>query len=120
MKTLIKNYLWHNNIGIASFADQKICRETRTTIHSVAGPNGALSVHGVAQCNCERACYRQHFNIAVTELAVAPNGNSVERTKVLKYFNFSINSVSLYFLKLTSSSFRSLSMLANALDLVDL
>nr|CAB3262803.1 uncharacterized protein LOC100183487 [Phallusia mammillata] len=45
----------------------KACRTIRTTSKPIMGPNGVISVQSVAECKCEATCYRQHFNVAVTE-----------------------------------------------------
>ncbi|XP_002121352.2 uncharacterized protein LOC100183487 [Ciona intestinalis] len=62
----------------------KGCRPTRTASRPILGPNGMITVHTIAECNCQPTCYRQHFNVAVTERAENEStGEYTFRTKVI-------------------------------------
>ena len=41
-----------------------------------------MSVETVAECRCETSCYRQQFNVALTELKEDEEGSKILATKV--------------------------------------
>ncbi|CAK8686478.1 unnamed protein product [Clavelina lepadiformis] len=61
----------------------KACRPTRTTPQPITGPNGMFSVESISECRCEPTCYRQHFNVAVTEKTRTDDGATKLATKVI-------------------------------------
>ena len=48
------------------------------------GPNGIMSIETIAECRCETSCYRQQFNVALTELKSNEEGQKILSTKVSK------------------------------------